>query len=102
MIALRRAPRALPSHLPRETVVRSPSSCHCPDCGSSMRKLGEDVSEMLDFVPGYFKVIRHIRPKLSCVKCSRVLAAGCGELRLRKRPHSKPRKSTCPSGMVRG
>ena len=26
-----------------------------------MRKLGEDVSEMLDFVPGYFKVIRHIR-----------------------------------------
>jgi transposase len=73
VIAFRRAPRVFPAHLPRETIVHSPSSCRCPDCGSSMRKLGEDVSEMLDFVPGYFKVIRHIRPKLSCGNCSRVV-----------------------------
>ena len=38
-----------------------------------MRKLGEDVSEMLDFVPGYFKVIRHVRPKLSCGHCSTIV-----------------------------
>jgi transposase len=38
-----------------------------------MRKLGEDISEMLDLVPGYFKVIRHVRPKLSCGHCSRVV-----------------------------
>ena len=38
-----------------------------------MRKLGEDVSEMLDFVPGYFKVIRHVRPKLSCGRCARIV-----------------------------
>ena len=30
------------------------------------REYGEDISEMLDFVPGYFKVLRHVRPKLSC------------------------------------
>ena len=56
--ALRRVPRALPAHLPRETIVHAPASCTCPDCGAAMRKLGEDVSELLDFVPGYFKVIR--------------------------------------------
>jgi transposase len=75
VIALRRAARRLPAHLPRETVVHAPHTCTCPDCGSTLRKLGEDISEMLDFVPGYFKVIRHVRPKLSCGQCSRVLQA---------------------------
>src|SRR6185312_2320495 len=70
---LRRVPRALPAHLPRETIVHAPASCACPDCGSAMRKLGEDISELLDFIPGYFKVIRHVRPKLSCGHCSRVI-----------------------------
>ena len=63
---LRRVPRAFPAHLPREIIVHAPSSCTCPDCGSAMRKLGEDISELLDFIPSYFKVIRHVRPKLSC------------------------------------
>jgi transposase len=75
VLPLRRAPRALPAHLPRETVVHPPASCNCPDCGSALRALGEDVSEMLDFIPGYFKVIRHVRPKLSCAQCSRVVQA---------------------------
>ena len=70
---LRRVPRAFPAHLPREIIVHAPSSCTCPDCGSAMRKLGEDISELLDFIPGYFKVIRHVRPKLSCAHCSRVI-----------------------------
>ena len=70
---LRRAPRALPAHLPRETIVHAPASCTCPDCGGRLRQLGEDVSELLDFIPGYFKVIRHVRPKLSCTHCERVI-----------------------------
>lgn len=73
VVPLRRAARSFPSHLPRETVVHTPQICTCPDCGSTLRKLGEDVSEMLDFIPGYFKVIRHVRPKLSCGRCSRVI-----------------------------
>ena len=69
----RRVPRALPTHLPRQTIVHAPASCNCPECGTVMRKLGEDVSEMLDFVPGYFIVLRHVRPKLSCSRCSKVV-----------------------------
>jgi transposase len=38
-----------------------------------MRALGEDASEMLDYVPGYFKVLRHVRPKLSCPRCAAVV-----------------------------
>ena len=70
---LPRVPRALPAHLPREIIVHAPSSCTCPDCGAAMRKLGEDISEQLDFFPGTFKVIRHVRPKLSCGRCARVI-----------------------------
>jgi transposase len=73
VLPFRRAPRAFPAHLPRETIVHAPASCHCPECGAAMRQLGEDVSEMLDLVPGYFKVIRHVRPKFSCGHCSRVI-----------------------------
>ena len=73
VLPFRRAPRSFPAHLPRETVVHAPARCDCPDCGGTMRPLGEDVSEMLDLVPGYFKVIRHVRPKLSCGRCARVV-----------------------------
>ena len=40
-----------------------------------MRKLGEDVSEILEYVPARFKVIRHVRPKLSCAGCERIVQA---------------------------
>ena len=73
VLPFRRAPRAFPAHLPRETIVHEPTSCNCPDCGAAMRKLGEDISELLDMVPGYFKVIRHVRPKLSCGHRSRIV-----------------------------
>jgi transposase len=72
-IKTRRTARALPAHLPRRTVVHAPDSCQCPECGSTLRRLGEDVSEMLDYVPGHFQVIRHVRPKLSCAQCSKVV-----------------------------
>jgi transposase len=57
--------KPLPEHLPREDEVHEPA-CTCPDCGSEMRKIGEDVTEVLEYVPASFKVIRHVRPKLAC------------------------------------
>ena len=55
----KRAParKPLPAHLPRETVRHKPDSC-CPDCGSRMSAIGEDIAEMLEYVPSHFKVIR--------------------------------------------
>ena len=40
-----------------------------------MRRLGEDVSELLEWVPGSFKVMRYVRPKLSCTGCERIVQA---------------------------
>ena len=66
--------RPLPEHLPREDVVHAPA-CVCPNCGGAMRKLGEDVTEVLEYVPARFKVVRHVRPKLSCRACETVVQA---------------------------
>ena len=52
-----------------------PASCTCPECGGALRQLGEDASEQLDYVPGYFQVIRHVRPKLACRACARIVQA---------------------------
>jgi transposase len=74
---VRRKParRELPPELPREVVVQEPNETSCPDCGGALRKLGEDVSETLEYEPARFKVIRRVRPKLSCGCCDRIVQA---------------------------
>jgi transposase len=68
------ARRPLPEHLPREDVIH-PAPCACPSCGGALRRIGEEITETLDYVPGRFKVIRHVREKLSCRACDTVVAA---------------------------
>ena len=63
--------KPLPEHLPRETVVLDPSAT-CQQCGGALRHLGEDVSETLEYVPGRFKVVRMVRPKMSCRCCEAI------------------------------
>lgn len=64
--------RPLPEHLPRETVQHEPQA-GCPDCGGGMKRIGEDVAEMLEYVPASFKVIRHVRPRMACSCCDRIV-----------------------------
>jgi len=70
--------KPLPDHLPRQQVVHNPAddgACKCPDCGKGMAKLGEDITEVLDYVPGHFQVIRHVRPKYACTACDAITQA---------------------------
>src|SRR5208282_4785541 len=67
--------RALPDHLPRQTRRHEPKETACPQCQGELRKLGEDVSEILEYVPASFVVIRQVRPKLSCTKCDCIVQA---------------------------
>jgi transposase len=77
--------RALPEHLPRERVRYEPQSAHsatracgCKHCGAQANQLtplGEDESEILEYVPGRFKVIVQVRPKYLCNGCSGISQA---------------------------
>ncbi|MCZ0737710.1 IS66 family transposase [Phreatobacter sp. AB_2022a] len=64
--------RPLPDHLLREIVTHA-GACACPACGSQrLRKIGDDEREVLEYVPSHFKVIVHVRPKLSCRDCETI------------------------------
>jgi transposase len=67
--------RPLPEHLLRITRVHEPAHQTCPECGGALHKLGEDVAEVLDYIPASFIVIRHVRPKLSCCGCDAIVQA---------------------------
>src|SRR6516162_3984994 len=65
------ARRPLPAHLPRERIVY-PSPAACPCCGGVLHKLGEDVTETLAMIPRQWKVVQHVREKLSCRSCEAI------------------------------
>ena len=62
------ARQALPPQLPRTEIRHDPASTTCP-CGCQLKRVGEDVSEKLDYEPGTFRVERHIRGKWVCDAC---------------------------------
>src|ERR1700724_2410830 len=68
------ARRPLPDHLPRESILHQAPHA-CPSCGGALRRIGEDVTETLDYMTGRFRVVRRVREKLSCRACDSVVAA---------------------------
>lgn len=68
----KRAP--LPAHLPRVEVRHEPEHIIC-SCGCALKRIGEDVSEKLDYIPGVVQVERHIRGKWACAKCQTLIQA---------------------------
>ncbi len=64
----------LPAQLPRTEIHHDPESTTC-GCGCALTRIGEDVSEKLDYEPGQFSVERHIRSKWACRQCETVIQA---------------------------
>ena len=74
--APRRGRRPLPENLPRRDVEHLPAEgCACSACGGLLRKVGEDVTEILEYRPGRFEVVRHVRPAFSCRACETMTQA---------------------------
>jgi transposase len=68
----RPARQPFPAHLPRErVVVPGPTACEC--CGGArLRKLGETITETLEVIPRQWKVIQHVREKMTCRDCEKI------------------------------
>jgi transposase len=67
--------RPIPDHIPRMEVELTPGAEACADCGGRLRRIGEDVTEELEYVPGRFIVNRIVRPRLTCACCERFVQA---------------------------
>lgn len=66
--------RALPPEFPRTLIHHEPDNTECA-CGCALKRIGEDVSEKLDYTPGVFTVERHIRGKWVCDSCETLIQA---------------------------
>jgi transposase len=67
----------LPPELPRTEHRHEPESTTCqrPGCGCQLQRIGQDVAEKLDYVPGVFTVERHVRGKWVCKHCQTLVQA---------------------------
>lgn len=70
---------SLPDHLPRETIALDIEADVCSCCGGPIHKIGENVSEMLDYVPARLRVVRICRPKYGCRACGTIHQAPAPE-----------------------
>ena len=61
--------RPIPDHIPRQEVELTTGDEDCAHCGGTLRRLGEDVTEELEYVPGRFIVNRIVRPRMACSGC---------------------------------
>jgi hypothetical protein len=59
----KRAP--LPPQFPRPVIRHEPESTQFA-CGCQLQRIGEDVSEKLDYTPGVFTVEQHVHGKWVC------------------------------------
>ena len=59
----------IPDHIPRNHIELTTGDDACASCGGNLRKLGEDVTEELEYVPGRFVVNRITRPRFACSGC---------------------------------
>lgn len=62
--------KPLPKNLPRIQMIYdiSADEKNC-ECGCQLSKIGEEISEQLDYVPARLQVIEHIRYKYACKGC---------------------------------
>jgi transposase len=62
--------RQILDHLPRTDVPHDvPPEARVCDCGREKARIGEDVTEQLEYEPGKLFVYRHIYPKYACSSC---------------------------------
>ena len=76
--------KPLPAHLPRDITEHLPNGGLCDCCGKTMHRIGEDVTEVLDYVPASFRVQHHIRLKMACRSCDTVQQAPAISLPIQK------------------
>jgi transposase len=71
----------IPAHIPRQTTEHRPEPC---DCGGAETVISQDVTEVLDYVPARFRVLRHVRPRIACRACEQIRQAPAIDLPLPK------------------
>jgi transposase len=70
--------RPLPQDLPRQTIEIEPEDDEkvCEVCGSEKSRIGEEVTEKLEYKAASFYVNRYVRSKYACKNCQNNVSIG--------------------------
>lgn len=63
--------KPLPENLPRDRREYDIPEAEktCPDCGQPKTRIGEEVTEQLEYYPASLFVVQHVRLKYACKRC---------------------------------
>ncbi|MBL4639760.1 MAG: IS66 family transposase zinc-finger binding domain-containing protein [Kordiimonadaceae bacterium] len=76
--------KRVPEHLPCDTVEHLPNGDLCDCCGEALHRIGEDITEVLDYASASFLGKRRIRPKMACRSCNTIKQAPTISLQIEK------------------
>jgi transposase len=67
----KRGRKPIPEWIPRVEILHDLADEEkvCSEDGTALERIGEEVSEQLEFIPARFRVLRHVRPKYACPTC---------------------------------
>jgi len=87
--------KQIPDHLPRHRVDHELDEHEraCPCCGGARRRIGEEVTEQLEYVPSSLFVWQHVQHKYACRRCE-------GEVALASKPRQPIEKSIAGPGLL--
>ena len=90
----------LPEHLLRVRIEHDLSDAEkpCPCCGELRQRIGEEVSEQLEYLPASLKVLQHVRFKYACRQCE---ASGDGpQIEIAPKPSPPIEKGLAGPGLL--
>jgi transposase len=67
----KRGRKKLAAELPRHEVLHDLTDAEkiCPHDGTALERIGQEISEQLEYIPAKVRVLQHIRPKYACPCC---------------------------------
>jgi transposase len=97
---LKHGRKRLDAALPRVEVIHDISEAEkrCAADGTTLERIGEEISEQLDYQPAKIRVIRNIRPKYACPCCRqgvKIAPTGLPRARNDGRLDDPPRSHPC-------
>ena len=93
--------KPLPPELPRVDIIHDlDESEKVCGCGQQRERIGQEVSEKLDYVPAKIQVERHIRYKYACPVCEGVDDEGAPTVKIAPVPAQLLPKSMATAGLV--
>jgi transposase len=92
----------LPENLPRVRIEHDLPDAEkpCPCCGEARQRIGEEVSEQLEFIPASLRVLEHVRFKYACKACEQSAAEGGPQIATAAKPVQPIEKGLAGPGLL--